>query len=314
LVRVEWRSVSWRSTRMSNAGADDVTVVIPTRGQSPFLREAVESAVAQRPAEVIVVEDGGNPAAPTVLPEGARLLHLESVGRSEARNAGASEASTPFVAFLDDDDLALPLGIARLRRTLEGSPSAALAFGRVVVTDGSGKALHDWNALLERRFRRLSRSTAGFASILETRCPIYTSATMVRRESFLEVGGYDGALDSYEDLDLYLRLARRGPLTACSGGEPVAVYRLHGGNTASERLYEGALAVTSKHLGDVRGREHRLLVEWQLDALWGLGRFHAVRREGASAASRDPLLLARPRFAKRFVGSLLPGRLLARRR
>jgi len=298
---------------MSSAGTDDVTVVIPTRGTSRFVGEAIESALAQRPAEVIVVEDGADADAVPALPKGARMLRPGTVGRSEARNTGVSAASTPFVAFLDDDDFALPGGFTRLRATLERASGSPLAFGAVVVSDGAGNVLDDWNALLEGRFRRLSGSAARFASILETRCPIYTSATMVRKDSFLGVGGYDPALDSYEDLDLYLRLSRAGPLAPCEG-DAVAVYRLHGGNTSSERLYEGALAVMGKHLSAARGRERRLLVEWQVDALWGLRHFGALRRTGATAVLRDPLLLARPRFVERLGGSLVPARVLLRRR
>jgi glycosyltransferase involved in cell wall biosynthesis len=298
---------------MSGARADDVTVVIATRGPSPYLTAAVASALAGGPAEVIVVEDGSGGLAGEALPVGTHLLQLESMGRSAARNAGVSAASTPFVAFLDDDDLALPSGLERLRASLVEAPASPLVYGAVVVVDAAGDPLAEWNALLARRFRRLSRSAAGFAAILDARCPIYTSATMVRRDSFLDVGGYDHRLDWYEDLDLYLRLSRRGPVVACRG-DPVAVYRLHGGNTRSEQLYEGVLAVTAKHLPGTRGRERRLLAEWRMDAFWGLRRFGAVRREGTRAALRDPSLLARPRFVKRLAGSALPARLLARRR
>src|SRR5213078_223155 len=52
---------------------------------------------------------------------------------------------------------------------------------------------------------------------------------------------------AYEDLDLYLRLARAGDLLPVDG-EPVTTYRLHGANTPSPRLYEGALRVAEKHL------------------------------------------------------------------
>jgi glycosyltransferase involved in cell wall biosynthesis len=261
---------------------------------------------------VIVVEDGTRGVDEQAL-AGARLVRLEHVGRSAARNTGVDAATTPLIAFLDDDDLSLPGRIERQRASLVDAPGAPLSFGRVHIVDGDGRPLENWDELLERRFRRVSESGAGFTDVLASRLPIYTSATMVRRDAFLEVGGYDPALDWHEDLDLYLRLSRLGPLVLCPG-DAVATYRLHGGNTPSDLLYEGALAVADKHLPTATGRTRRLLVELRVDALWGLGRFREARRDAVRAALRQPLLLGRPLFAKRFAGAALPARLLEARR
>lgn len=289
-----------------------VTVVVPTLGTSPFLADAVASALADSPDEVLVVANGGvEPSAAAV--EGARVLSLPELGRSAARNAGVEAARTPLVAFLDDDDLVLPGRIDRQRDSLERAPGAALSFGRVRVVDDDGIPFDDWNRLLAERFHRLAVRGADVPELLAAQAPIYTSATVVRRDAFLDAGGYDTRFEAYEDLDLYLRLARAGGLVACIG-EPVALYRLHGSNTPSTRLYEGALSVTEKHLPHAAGRTRRLLLERRVDALWGLGRFDEARRAALRAALEEPLLLAHPRFAKRLGGSLLPARALEARR
>jgi len=266
--------------------SSEVTVVIPTLGRSRFLHDAVESALVDQPAEVVVVSDG---AGRLDVP-GARTVAVEHEGRSAARNRGVAEASTPLVAFLDDDDLALP---GRLARQAEALGEASLTFGRVTVVDGDGAPRNDWNSLLERRF---PAGPVDPVEVLSRQTPIYTSATLVRREAFLETGGYDPALDAYEDLDLYLRLAPLVP----TPGPPVAIYRLHGENTPSDRLYEGVLAVTEKHLRHARGALRRALLARRIDALWGLGR---LRGEAARAALSEPLLLTDPRFLARLVGS-----------
>jgi glycosyltransferase involved in cell wall biosynthesis len=270
----------------------DVTVVIPTVGRSRFLRDAVESALAGAPAELIVVNDGAEELA---FP-GARVVRIEHAGRSVARNRGVEEARTELVAFLDDDDLVLPGRFARQADALGGAP---LTFGHVEVVDGDGRARTDWNELLDRRF---PDGPVGAAEIVSAQTPIYTSATLVRREAFLTVGGYDPALDAYEDLDLYLRLARLAQLVPTPGG-PVAVYRLHGENTPSDRLYEGVLAVTEKHLPESQGSLRRALLERRIDALWGLRR---LRGEALRAAFSEPLLLARRRYLLRLAASMLP--------
>jgi len=281
--------------------APQVTVVIPTLGESPYLREAVESALAERPAEVVVVVNGGG----EVELEGVRILRRGEPGRSEARNLGVEAARTPLVAFLDDDDAALPGRLERQRAALAEAWWAPLAFGRVRVVDGAGAPDEDWNRLLDSRFARLGRA-ASYEDVLAVQAPIYTSATMVRREAFLAVGGFDPAFEAYEDLDLYLRLARLGDLLPVDG-EPVTTYRLHGANTPSPRLYDGALRVAEKHLPRTSGRARRLLLERRVDALWGLGRFADARRAALAALVEEPRLALRPRFVKRLAGALLRG-------
>ena len=282
-------------------GADDVTVVVPTLGASPYLEEAVASALAERPAEVIVVANGG---AQVDLP-GARILERAEPGRSEARNLGVEAARTPYVAFLDDDDAALPGRLERQRAALAEAWWAPLSFGRVRVVDGEGRPREGWNRLLDKRFSRLARARAvSYEDVLRVQAPIYTSATMVRRDAFLAVGGFDPAFEAYEDLDLYLRLARAGDLVPVDG-EPVTLYRLHGSNTPSPRLYDGALRVAEKHLPRTSGRARRLLLERRVDALWGLGRFADARRAALRAALEEPALLFHPRFAKRLAGTVV---------
>jgi glycosyltransferase involved in cell wall biosynthesis len=281
--------------------SSEITVVIPTLGASPYLAEAVESALAERPAEVIVVVNGGA----EVELDGVRILRRDEPGRSEARNLGVEAARTPLVAFLDDDDAALPGRLERQRAALESAWWAPLAFGRVRVVDGAGEPREDWNRLLDRRFARLGRA-ASFEDVLAVQAPIYTSATMVRREAFLAVGGFDPAFEAYEDLDLYLRLARLGDLLPVDG-EPVTTYRLHGSNTPSQRLYDGALRVAEKHLPRTRGRARRLLLERRVDALWGLGRSADTRRAALRALLEEPRLVLRPRFAKRLARALVRG-------
>jgi GT2 family glycosyltransferase len=284
--------------------------VIPAHGPGPYLAEAIASALAEAPVDVLVVEDGTEGVDGGVLRD-ARLLRLPHVRRSRARNAGVESAATLYVAFLDEDDACLPGRLARQRAALEEAPSAALTFGRVTVVDGDGRTIPD--EAMAAKFDRLVAGAASYETVAELGGPLYTSATMVRRERFLAAGGFDPSLDAYEDLDLYLRLARDGGLVPTPGG-PVSAYRVHASNTHSDDLYEAALRVAAKHLPDASGRGRRALLERRVDALWGLGRFAAARREALAAAAAEPQLLGHPRFLKRLVGLAAPVRLLEARR
>lgn len=270
------------------------------------------SALAEEPAEVVVVEDGTEGVDDDAL-QGARLLRLPHVRRSRARNLGAGAAATAYVAFLDEDDLCLPGRLARQRASFDANTGAVLSYGEVVVIDANGSTVAAETARMHRGFERLSATGSTYAAIASLGGPLYTSATMVRRDGFLAAGGFDPDFDAHEDLDLYLRLARSRAIVPCTGG-PVTAYRLHSGNTPSVALYRGTVALTEKHLPGLAGDDRRAILERRIDALWGLGEFARVRSEAFAAARADPALLRHPRFARRLLGSSLPLRILESRR
>jgi glycosyltransferase involved in cell wall biosynthesis len=238
-----------------------------------------------------------------------RIVRSAPVGRSRARNLGVEESRTPLVAFLDADDASLP---GRFERQQAALGEAALCFGRVRAIDAESRELGDATEIERRRFEALLARGPSYESLLVD-SPIYTSATMVRRDAFLAAGGYDAALDAYEDLDLYLRLAHSSRLVPLDG-PPVAAHRRHGGNTASESLYRGSLLVVERHLPSAAGSARRLLLERRVDSLWGLGEFAQARAAAFGAVRSEPRLLGRRRFAYRLAGSLLPVPLLDRLR
>lgn len=283
----------------------DVTVVIPTRGRASYLREALGSVAAEPDVEVeaIVVENGSRELDRRSLRR-ARLIQLGPVGRSVARNVGAEAADSEFVAFLDSDDLVRPGRFRREVAALEAASAMVLAFGPAEAIDEDSSGLEDETAVERARFEALLARGLTYGSLLVD-CPIYTSTTMVRRDAFLAAGGYDVRMDGYEDLDLYLRLALDGRLTACPG-DAVACHRRHAGNTPSNQLYACAFRLAEKHLALADGLARPLLLERSVDSLWGLGDVRGARAAAIAAVVEEPRLLARRRFLKRVLASYLP--------
>lgn len=278
---------------------------MPTRGAPTFLDQALASVRADESAGVaiIVVEDGTAEVDDGLLGD-ARLVRLPYVGRSVARNVGVEAAETELVAFVDADDVSLPGRLGAQAAALAASPEAALCFGRAEVVDGELREIPGLTAHERERYEALLERGTDYDSLVFD-CPIYTSATMVRRTAFLDAGGYDAFLDAYEDLDLYLRLAQSAFLVT-SGSEPVALHRIHGANTPSPDMYAGSFHVARKHAPTARRRSARLLAERQLDTYWSLGDFRRARREALRLLRADPLIIGHRRFAKRLASSALP--------
>jgi glycosyltransferase involved in cell wall biosynthesis len=91
------------------------SVVIPTVNRPLLLEQALMSLAQQtfREFEVIVVNDGGACVSDTIRKWSDVLsiryvVHPQNRGVSAARNSALNISESPFVAFLDDDDLFLP--------------------------------------------------------------------------------------------------------------------------------------------------------------------------------------------------------------
>lgn len=97
-----------------------ISVIIPAYNNGHYLREAIDSVLAQDypNVELIVVDDGSTDDTADVLAAYAGSLtaqYQRNAGFASARNAGARLASGGFIAFLDSDDIYTP---GRLRLQL----------------------------------------------------------------------------------------------------------------------------------------------------------------------------------------------------
>jgi GT2 family glycosyltransferase len=111
------------------------SVVIPTYGEAPHLRAALQALADQtyHCFDVLVVDNNEYPRArPISELFGSRVafLHCPQRGLSAARNAGIAATHAEYIAFLDDDSVPEPTWAAELQSGLRRYDCAA-AGGRV---------------------------------------------------------------------------------------------------------------------------------------------------------------------------------------
>ena len=88
------------------------SIVIPVYNVAPYLRECVDSVLAQEftDYEIILVDDGSTDNSPAICDEYAekysqiKVIHKTNGGLSDARNFGIKEAQGDYLMFLDSDD------------------------------------------------------------------------------------------------------------------------------------------------------------------------------------------------------------------
>lgn len=191
------------------ARAAQVSVVIPSYNRPDGTRAAVRSALSQTapPGEIVIVDDGSQPPlsiadfGQTTVP--IRLVrHEQNRGAAAARQTGIEAARGDYVAFLDSDDLWLPLKLEQqlpLLSAVDG-PLVAVACG--------------W-----RSVREFSRAEPQIRMPIPSAEPIDFasgcwfapgSTTIVPRRAFAMLGGFDNSLERLEDLDWFLRFALAG--------------------------------------------------------------------------------------------------------
>ncbi|HEX8856059.1 MAG TPA: glycosyltransferase [Thermoleophilaceae bacterium] len=238
----------------------DVTVVIPVKDRVELLRHTLRSVAEQTqpPAEVVVADDGSTDRTPEVARElGARVIRKDGGGwgPSAARNAGLAEVRTPYVAFLDSDDLLLPGALEKLRDALERDLAAPFAYGQAIAAGRNGD---DWwfEGVIAARPDELRDPVTS----IFVRNHVPSSGALARTEAVRAIGGYDQGLVFDEDHDFWIRLGAHG--RPAHVPEVVAIHRRHPGNRGNPLdAIDDELAVVSRadsHDGLVARRAERL--------------------------------------------------------
>ncbi len=121
--------------------ADSVSVVIPVRDGSRWLRDCLEAVLREADgAPVIVVDDGSTDGSAAIAVEcGAVVVAGEGGGPYQARNLGWQQAGTDLVAFTDVRCRPHAGWLAGLVRAMQ-DPAVAVAGGDVIALAGPGPA------------------------------------------------------------------------------------------------------------------------------------------------------------------------------
>jgi glycosyltransferase involved in cell wall biosynthesis len=175
-----------------------VSAIIPVYNGERFVRDALESILAQtfKDVEIIVVDDGSTDRTREIVQGfGDRVIYdyQKNAGADRAYNRGISLAHGEFIAFLDHDDRWYPEKLAVQLEILSRHPEVGLTYSKVDLIDADGAPVYEtpWT---ERN--GLPRDPIGDAeAMLRERFPTSVPSPMLfRRHVLAEIGGFDTGL------------------------------------------------------------------------------------------------------------------------
>lgn len=198
-----------------------VSVVMPCYRQAEYLREAVESVVAQTFTdwELIIVNDG-SPDETSAVARGLiakhsqraiRLIEKVNGGVSDARNAGITVARGAYVLPLDADDLIRPTMLEKTAALLEGQPDVAIAYTDITHF-----------GVVNRTIQAAEFDPAKIPYGNQINC-----CSLYRWEAWELCGGYRPCHWGYEDWDFWVNCTAHG-LRAKRIPESLLLYRVKG--------------------------------------------------------------------------------------
>lgn len=158
-----------------------ISVIIPAYNAQAYLRECLESVLAQSFSdwEAIIVNDGSTDstreiaAGFTVRDSRFRLVSTPNGGLSSARNAGIAEARGQWLTYLDSDDTLYPDALVKLMAaTTENVDIVVAGLSRdrdvAAVTDDSVEIMSGLTAL-ERGLYQRGVTTSACAKLFSRR-------------------------------------------------------------------------------------------------------------------------------------------------
>ncbi len=209
-----------------------VSIIIPAYNAEKYIKEALDSAIAQTypNIEVIVVDDGSKDGTKKILEpyiSTGKIVYVyqENKGLAASRNAGIKKSKGAYIAFLDADDLFLSDKVGEQVRALEQNPEFGVCYSDL---------LHFRETEPRKFYHHRYHYPSGdiFGELLHRQF-INPLAVMAHRDVFEKYGMFDESLRRSEDWDLWLRWAH-ADVKFLYLDKPLAHYRVRkAGNLSS---------------------------------------------------------------------------------
>lgn len=207
--------------RNSNTDLPLVSIVTPAYNQAAFLRDTIESVLAQDYPRIEhqVIDDGSTDETAQVLAEYTGRVRWESHanrGQTPTINKGWERAGGDILTWLNSDDTLLPGALRKAVDYFEQHEDVGIVFGDTLFTEPDGTPLERSRPRGEFDYREF---------VLKCENPIAQPSAFIRRRVIEDVGLLDPKFYYFMDWDFWMRAGVRHRIAYVP--ELLSTYRLH---------------------------------------------------------------------------------------
>ena len=209
-----------------------LTVGIPTFNRAEWLRETMESVLAQTftSFRLIVSDNASDDDTPNVIRSfgDERIDYVRSdrnVGLIGNFNRLVELTDTEFLMILPDDDILYPGHLEAAVDVLERSDAVGLAHSAFNLIDAQSRVVHRLSPLGAHSRVRIERRDRALDHMMVSSWPMCFSSVVYRTKAFLEAGGFREEEEPFADLELWMRMALDWDFGYI--GKPLVGFRVH---------------------------------------------------------------------------------------
>ena len=206
----------------------ELAVIVPAYNAAATLAETLEAILTSEIAiEVVVVNDGSSDETEAIARHFAAndtrvsVVTQPNSGPTVARTTGIAETTAPLFICCDADDV-WDLGFAeKMVAAMRRRSDAVLAVSQFRLIDHQGptasqSSYPDWvkHPVIARRLHFVPAPKLDFAAASARLCFPPPAGVVVRRQRFVEAGGFAISIRRSEDIVCWIRLCQLGPFVS----------------------------------------------------------------------------------------------------
>ena len=215
-----------------------LTVGIPTFNRARWLRETIESVLAQTFTDfrLIVSDNASDDDTPEIVRSfnDGRIDYVRcelNIGRAGNFSRIIGLADTDFVTLVADDDILYPDHLEAAVDVLEAFETVGLAHSAFNLIDARSHVLRTMCPLASRSLVTIERRDIALERMMVSRWPMCFSSVVYRMTALLDAGGFREELEPFGDLHLWMRVALDWDFGYIA--KPSAGFRLHAASASS---------------------------------------------------------------------------------
>lgn len=281
-----------------------VFVMTPVYNGAPFIRESVDSILAQTYPNfrILLIDNGSTDGTADIVADLAAkddrvvLVTQAHASLAETRNRQLATAAGDLIAFQDADDISEPDRLEKQVAYLRTHPEC-------VGVSGAGRHI-DAQGNPTGHIVRFRPAETADPTWFPARDPSLMPFTVMRRAAVQAAGGFRHAFHT-DDTDLYWRLRRLGALVNLP--DIVGSYRLHANSDTGASVQTTRIMALTTQLSalsaarSARGQPDIMFPPERYEIYRSIGTMSGIYEKGCEGLNQDEAEQLRLRYASRVL-------------